>query len=123
MCMQIRVIGGIMSEKKGGKKVKLEVPGYVYRVTKQNKSKSMRISKEDYVILTIYNNLYKKPRATILHEVIGTAAKCWEEKHEEEIKQLQEWKGKTADYDILAKILSLYVQKYGQLPVIKSRDV
>ena len=123
LCMQIRVNGGGMSGKKGQKDSKFEVPGYVYRVTKQRKSKSMRVSEEDYTIITIYYNLYKKPRTTVLHEMIGAAAKYWEEKHEEKIKQLQEWKDKTADYDILAKILHLYVQKYGRLHVIKRRDV
>ncbi len=83
----------------------------------------IRVSEEDYTIITIYYNLYEKPRTTVLYEMIRAAAKYWEEKHKEKIKQLQEWKDKTADYDILVKILRLYVQKYGQLPVIKSRDV
>ena len=77
----------------------------------------LRISEGDYTILNIYHELYKKPRSTILHEMIGTAAKCWEEKHDEQLAELREWKEKTADYELMARIIELYVQKYGRLRV------
>ncbi len=108
-----------MSEKKGGKKVKSEAPGYIYQVTKQGKSKSMRISEEYYHTPTIYYNLRKRPRGTILHEMIGTAAKCWEEKHDKQLKELRAWKNKTEDYELMVMIVELYKQKYGPLCVIR----
>ena len=79
----------------------------------------MRIAEGDYNIITVYRNLYNKPRTTILHEMIGTAAKCWEEKHDEQLKELREWKNKTEDYELMARIVELYKQKYGPLRVIR----
>ncbi len=97
----------------------LQRPGYVFRVTTQGKSRNMRIAERDYNIITVYRNLYNKPRTTILHEMIGTAAKCWEEKHDEQLKELREWKNKTEDYELMARIVELYKQKYGPLHVIR----
>ena len=54
----------------------LQKPGYVFRVTSQGKSRSMRITEGDYTIVTVYGNFYKKPRTTILHEMID-AASLW----------------------------------------------
>ncbi len=94
-------------------------PGYVFRVTTQGKSRNMRIAEGDYDIITTYGNLYSKPRTTILHEMIGTATKCWEEKHAEQLPELLEWRDKTKDYELMARIIELYKQKYGRLRVIR----
>ena len=54
-----------MSIKKQQDASKLRVPGYIYQVTKQLKSKMIRVSEEDYTIITMYYNLYEKPRTTV----------------------------------------------------------
>ncbi len=120
--MQMRVFGGIMSEKIWGKKAKLEAPGYIYQVTKQGKYKTLRISEDDYGILDIYHNLYKKPRTTILHEMIGAAAKCWVEKHVEQIEELTKRVEETADYERVAYALFLYNEKYGPLKDLVKKE-
>ncbi len=103
-----------MSKKRSQEEVDSEKPGYLYQVTRQGRAKTLRISEEDYTILTVYSNLRKKPRTTIMHEMIGTAAKCWEEKHDEQLAELREWKKKTEDYELLVRIVE---QKYGPLRV------
>ncbi len=108
-----------MSKESGNKPLYPDSPGYVFRVTTQGKSKSMRISEGDYTIISIYGNKYTKPRTTILHEMIGTAAKCWEEEHNERLPELQEWKDKTVDFELMERILAIYYQKYGRLHVMK----
>ncbi len=108
---------GIISKESSKETLVLQRPVYVFRVTSQGKSRSMRITEGDYTILTVFGNLYKKPRTTILHEMIGTAAKCWEEKHDEQLKELREWKKKTADFEPMERIIELYKQRYGPLRV------
>lgn len=119
ICMQFQSMEGVMSEESSRETKILNKPGYVYRVTDQGKSRSMRISEGDYVIISVYSNLYSKPRTTILHEMIGTAAKCWQEKHNERLPELQEWKNNTLDYGLLKRIVQLYFQKYGRLRVFR----
>ncbi|MFC1934756.1 hypothetical protein ACFLXZ_00370 [Chloroflexota bacterium] len=111
-----------MSEEAGRETHVLKRPGYVFRVTAQGKSRSMRICEGDYDTISVYSNIYGKPRTTILHEMIGTAAKCWEEKHDEQLPELQEWKDKTKGYELMARILELYKQKYGRLHVMRRKQ-
>lgn len=108
-----------MSKEPSGETHVSQRPGYVFRVTTQGKSRNMRIAEGDYDIITIYGNLYSKPRTTILHEMIGTAAKCWEEKHNEQLPELLEWRDKTKNYELMARIIELYHKKYGRLRVIR----
>jgi len=109
----------IMSKEPGEETHVSQRPGYVFRVTTQGKSRNMRIAEGDYDIITAYGSLRNKPRSTILHEMIGTAAKCWEEKHAERLPELQEWRDKTEDYELMARIIELYHKKYGRLRVIR----
>ena len=52
-------------------------------------------------MIGIYREIYKKPLTTVLHVMIGTAAKCWEENHVEKMEELKELRERTADYDAL----------------------
>jgi len=67
------------------------------------------VSEEDYTILTIYANKFGVPRTTMLHDMVGYAAKCWEEQHEQTIKALKE-RIKTQ-----ARIIVAYLEKYGRI--------
>ena len=111
-----------MSEESSRENHVLQRPSYVYRVTAQGKSRSMRISEGDYAIISVYSNINGKPRTTILHEMIGTAAKCWEEKHDEQLPELQEWRDKTKEFELMARIIELYKQKYGPLRVMRRKQ-
>ena len=48
------------------------------------------ISDGDHNILAIYARLRRTTQVDCLHDMIGTAAKCWEEKHDDAIKDLNE---------------------------------
>jgi len=38
----------------------------------------------------MYKHVIKMPMTSVLHYMIGTAAKCWEEKHDQQIADLNE---------------------------------
>jgi len=78
---------------------------------KGDEATKVRISSVDLTILKIYKERYKIPITAIVHEMIGTAAKCWEERHEAVIKELQE-RVTEAEW-----IMGLYYKKYGPLHV------
>ena len=62
---------------------------YVYRIEKGDEATKVRISSVDLTILKVYKERYKIPITVIVHEMIGTAAKCQEERPEVVIKELQ----------------------------------
>ena len=78
-----------------------------YVLTRAGVYRKIGISEGDHEILTVYAHLYGIPRTTLLHEMIGCAAKCWEEKHVQTIKQLEEHE-KTQ-----TRIIVAYIKKYG----------
>ncbi len=38
----------------------------------------------------MYKHVIKMPMTSVLHYMIGTAAKCWEEKHDQQVADLNE---------------------------------
>ncbi len=82
---------------------------YVYRLTRDQVETRIAISKGDKEVIKMYKNLFKRPLVAVLHWMIGQSAKCWEEKHEEVIRNLQE-RGR-----IQAKIILAYLHKYGPI--------
>ena len=54
----------------------LEMPGYVYQVPVINTGAIVRISSEDDILVAAYCKQYGKLRPTIIHLMIGQAAKC-----------------------------------------------
>ena len=94
----------------------LKTPGYVYQVPDKNRAAMVRISVEDNILVSSYREVHKKPRTTIIHLMIGQATKCWEEKHDEKVRELEELRMKllTAEH-----IMALYHEKYGPLHVKK----
>ena len=71
-------------------------------------------------ILKIYKERYNIPLTAIIHEMIGTAAKCWEEKHDEKVRELEELQLKLLAAE---HIMELYKQKYGPLPPLRRYKV
>jgi len=84
-------------------------PYYVYRLSKKEQATNIAIGEIDLNILKAYKKLVKQPMTAVLHEMIGTAVKCWEEKHATYIQELQE-RNRT-----LAKIVAAYFEKYGRI--------
>ena len=87
----------------------INVEGYVYQVRRGDIGSRIRISKDDYLTLKVYRENKRKPIPTVLHCMIGQAAKCWEEDHASKIHLLEEelegWK----------RAALLYLRKYGKL--------
>ena len=86
---------------------------YVYRVPKDQIGTHIAISKGDNEIIRMYKDVFRRPMIAVLHAMIGQSAKCWEEKHEKVIENLQE------RVRIQAKIIVAYLNKYGP---IKEKD-
>ncbi len=86
---------------------------YVYRVPRDHKRAIIAISDDDKEIVLMYKNIFKRPLIAVIHWMIGQSAKCWEEEHEEVIRNLQE------RARIQARIILAYLHKYGP---IKEKD-
>ena len=89
----------------------LDVEGYNYRINKDDVGTQLNISKGDLLILRIYRNMKNKTMTTLLHAFLGLGIKCYEEKHDQEIKELEE-RATKAEF-----IMGLYYHKYGSLCV------
>jgi len=98
----------------------LKEPGYVYQVPDKNRAAMVRISVEDNIFVSSYREVHKKPRTTIIHLMIGQATKCWEEKHDEKLRELEELQLKLLAAE---HIMELYKQKYGPLPPLRRYKV
>jgi len=57
----------------------------------------------------MYKNIFKKPMVAVLHDMIGTAARCWEDHHHRIIKEMEE-KLRTNENIILA-----YLERFGRI--------
>ena len=90
---------------KGDKKEDL----YVYSLRKGQIACSIAIGHDDLLILQMYKNIFKKPMVAVLHDMIGTAAMCWEEHHRRIIKEMEE-KIITDE-----KIIMAYLHKFGRI--------
>lgn len=86
-----------------------EHAGYSYRLPRKGVATMVGVSSGDLVILKAYKTIMKQPMTAVLHEMIGTAVKCWEEKHVTYVQELQERNR------ILAKIVATYLEKYGPI--------
>ena len=82
---------------------------YVHRLKRKDISTVVSIGSGDLHILKAYKGHLNIPMRSVLHYMIGTAAKCWEEKH---VTYIQELKEKDR---ILAKIVATYLEKYGRI--------
>ena len=94
----------------------LKEPGYVYQVPDKDRAATVRISAEDDIVVLSYREVHKKPRTTTIHLMIGQAAKCQDEKHNEKVRELEELRLKLLAAE---HIMELYKQKYGPLHVKK----
>ena len=94
----------------------LKEPGYVYQVPDKNRAATVRISAEDDILVLSYREVHKKPRTTIVHLMIGQAIKCWDEKHDEKVRELEELQERVTKAEF---IMALYRKQYEPLHVKK----
>ncbi len=90
---------------------------YVHRIKRQDVATHIVISAGDYDILRVYKEHLNVPMRTVIHLMIGTAAKCWEEKHDETMKSMLK------RIRVQAKIIVAYIQKYGPFSKTFARQV
>jgi len=86
------------------------MPNYRYVLPRNEVFSKVDISKGDYDIINIYHQQFHLPRTTIVHEMIGTAGKCWEESHVQAIEKLKN------ENKILLNAVDRYQKLYGPLP-------
>ena len=80
-----------------------------YILRKEDYAACVYIDKGDKTILKVYKSTLKTTMTAALHFFIGIGARCYEEKHDQHIEDLQE------RVRIQAKIIVKYIEKYGQL--------
>ena len=82
---------------------------YVLRLKRKDISTVVSIGSGDLDILKAYKGHLNIPMRSVVHYMIGTAAKCWEEKHVTYIQELEKRNR------ILAEIVATYLEKYGPI--------
>jgi len=105
-----------MQENNGDKGSK---PGdlYTYMLKKGDIAARVSIGYGDLEILRMYKHLLKKPIVVVLHDMIVTAVKCWENQHNRKFKEMEE-KLRTQE-DIIVR----YIQKFGRLKPLWSKTI
>ena len=82
-----------------------------HRIPFKDCKANIHVDSGDHTILKVYKNELNVPMRAVNHFFIGLGARCYEEKHDEEIRDLQEI------VRIQAVIIVKYIEKYGQLPI------
>ncbi len=80
-----------------------------YILRKEDYSTHVYVAKGDYIVLKVYKGLLNYTITTALHILLGVGARCFEEKHDQEIRDLEQ------KVRIQAKIIVAYIEKYGEL--------
>ncbi len=80
----------------------------LHKVALKDRVAHIHIDKSDNIILKVYKGTLKTTMTAALHFLIGIGARCFEEKHDQEIRDLQE------RVYIQATIIVKYIEKYGQ---------
>ena len=97
-----------MQENNGDKGSK---PGdlYTYGLKRGEVAGRVSIGGGDLEILRMYKHLLKKPMVVVLHDMIVTAVKCWENRHDRNIKEMEE---KIATDEL---IIMEYIKRFGRI--------
>ncbi len=78
-------------------------------VRRKDRAAHVYIDEGDHIILKVYKGLLKCSITAALHILLGVGARCFEEKHDQEIRRLQKI------VRVQANIIVVYIEKYGQL--------
>ena len=71
----------------------------------------VHVDNGDKTVLKVYKSVLKSTMTAAFHFFLGIGIRCFEEKHDEQIRDLQE------RVRIQVKIIVKYIEKYGQLRV------
>ena len=78
-------------------------------VRRKDRTTHVYVDEGDKTILKVYKSLFKCTMTGTLHILLGVGARCFEEKHDQEIRRLNKI------MRIQARIIVAYIEKYGQL--------
>ena len=80
-----------------------------HQVRLKDRATHIYVDEGDKTIIKVYKSVLGTTMTTALHFLLGLGAHCYEEKHDQHIRDLQErvW--------IQAVIIVKYIEKYGQL--------
>ncbi len=78
-----------------------------HRIPRTARAATVHVDKGDHTILKVYAKTLKTTLTTALHHLLGVGARCFEENHAQEIKDLEERNR------FQARIIVMYIQKYG----------
>ena len=84
-----------------------------HRIPIPDTKASIHVDPGDHTILKVYKAFLKVPMRAVIHFLLGLGSRCYEEKHDQEIRDLQE------RVRIQANIIVKYIEKYGQ---VRARD-
>jgi hypothetical protein len=90
---------------------------YTYGLKKGEIAARIAVGYDDLEILRMYKYLLKKPMLVVVHEMIVTAVKCWENEHNRKFKEMEE-KLRTQE-DIIVR----YIRKFGRLKPLWSKTI
>ncbi len=78
-----------------------------HRIPRTARAATVHVDKGDHTILKVYAKTLKTTLTTALHHLLGVGARCFEENHDQEIKDLEERNR------FQARIIVMYIKKYG----------
>ena len=82
---------------------------YTYCLKRGQRASNIAVGYDDLAILKMYKHLQKKPIVVVLHDMIVTAVKCWENEHNRKFKEMEERLRTQED------IIIRYIQKFGRV--------
>ena len=78
-----------------------------HKISLKDAKGTIRVDKDNHTILKVYARTLKMTITAALHHLLGVGARCFEEKHDQEIKDLEERNR------FQARIIVKYIEKYG----------
>ena len=78
-----------------------------HRIPRTARAATVHVDKGDHTILKVYAKTLKTTLTTAVHHLLGVGALCFEENHDQEIKDLEERNR------FQARIIVMYIRKYG----------
>jgi len=97
-----------MQENKGAKgDIRDELPAYSLKHS--DVATCIGVGQHDLEIIQMYRHIFRRPMLAVLHYMIFTAAKCWEEHHNRIIKEMEE--KRSAD----ERIITEYIKRFGRI--------
>ena len=78
-----------------------------HKLRRKDRPTHVHVGKGDHTVLKVYAKTLKMTLTSALHTLLGIGACCYEEKHDQEIKELQERNR------FQARIVVMYIRRYG----------